>query len=234
MVNDDAEVLGQLMRAFVETRIKPYYLHHGDLAPGTAHFRTSLEAGQALMRQLRGDLSGPSPNRPTCSTCPAATARSPGRPGLRRRRHGRLRQRRGRQGRAGDGGGGGVKYLHLVWAGVWRRPGRATLTLLSIVNAFLLYGLLQGFVSGIGNTVAETHADVLITASRISQLEPLPMSQLPQIRGVPGVKSAAPIVIFHGAYRSSAAINVRGFAVEPDSFAAANSDETIPRRRSRR
>jgi len=57
-VNDDAEVLGQLMRAFVETRIKPYYLHHGDLAPGTAHFRTSLAAGQALMRRLRGDLSG--------------------------------------------------------------------------------------------------------------------------------------------------------------------------------
>jgi lysine 2,3-aminomutase len=57
-VNDDAEVLAQLMRAFVETRIKPYYLHHGDLAPGTAHFRTSLEAGQALMRRLRGDVSG--------------------------------------------------------------------------------------------------------------------------------------------------------------------------------
>jgi lysine 2,3-aminomutase len=57
-VNDDAATLGELMRAFVETRIKPYYLHHGDLAPGTAHFRTSLEAGQALMRQLRGDLSG--------------------------------------------------------------------------------------------------------------------------------------------------------------------------------
>ena len=57
-VNDDAAVLGALMRAFVETRIKPYYLHHGDLAPGTAHFRTTLETGQALMRQLRGDLSG--------------------------------------------------------------------------------------------------------------------------------------------------------------------------------
>jgi lysine 2,3-aminomutase len=57
-VNDDAAVLGELMRAFVETRIKPYYLHHGDLAPGTAHFRTTLKAGQALMRQLRGDLSG--------------------------------------------------------------------------------------------------------------------------------------------------------------------------------
>jgi lysine 2,3-aminomutase len=57
-VNDDAEVLAELMRALVECRVKPYYLHHGDLAPGTAHLRTSIETGQALMRQLRGRLSG--------------------------------------------------------------------------------------------------------------------------------------------------------------------------------
>ena len=46
-VNDDAATLEALMRAFVECRIKPYYLHHGDLAPGTAHLRTTLEQGQA-------------------------------------------------------------------------------------------------------------------------------------------------------------------------------------------
>jgi lysine 2,3-aminomutase len=57
-VNDDPEVLGALMRAMVESRVKPYYLHHGDLAPGTAHFRTSIEAGQGLLRALRGTLSG--------------------------------------------------------------------------------------------------------------------------------------------------------------------------------
>jgi lysine 2,3-aminomutase len=57
-VNDDAATLEALMRAFVECRIKPYYLHHGDLAPGTAHLRTTLEAGQALMRSLRGRVSG--------------------------------------------------------------------------------------------------------------------------------------------------------------------------------
>ena len=57
-VNDDAETLAALMRAFVETRIKPYYLHHGDLAPGTGHFRVSLAKGQALMRALRGRVSG--------------------------------------------------------------------------------------------------------------------------------------------------------------------------------
>ncbi len=57
-VNDDPEVLGALMRAFVETRIKPYYLHHGDLAPGTSHLRTSIADGQAVMRAMRGRFSG--------------------------------------------------------------------------------------------------------------------------------------------------------------------------------
>jgi lysine 2,3-aminomutase len=57
-VNDDPEALTALMRAFVETRIKPYYLHHADLAPGTSHFRTSIAAGQDLMRSLRGAVSG--------------------------------------------------------------------------------------------------------------------------------------------------------------------------------
>ena len=57
-VNDNAATLEALMRAFVECRIKPYYLHHGDLAPGTAHLRTTLAHGQELMRALRGRVSG--------------------------------------------------------------------------------------------------------------------------------------------------------------------------------
>ena len=57
-VNDDIGTLTALMRAFVECRIKPYYLHHADLAPGTAHLRTTIAEGQALMRQLRGRVSG--------------------------------------------------------------------------------------------------------------------------------------------------------------------------------
>jgi lysine 2,3-aminomutase len=57
-VNDDVETLSQLMRSFVEMRIKPYYLHHGDLAPGTSHLRLPLEEGQALVGALLGRLSG--------------------------------------------------------------------------------------------------------------------------------------------------------------------------------
>jgi len=57
-VNDDAGTLEALMRSFVENRIKPYYLHHPDLAPGTSHFRSGIEDGLALMRELRARLSG--------------------------------------------------------------------------------------------------------------------------------------------------------------------------------
>ena len=57
-VNDDAEILAALMRRFVELRIKPYYLHHPDLAPGTGHFRLTIGEGERLVAQLRGRLSG--------------------------------------------------------------------------------------------------------------------------------------------------------------------------------
>ncbi|MDB5592113.1 lysine-2,3-aminomutase-like protein [Enterovirga sp.] len=57
-VNDDPATLEALLRALVEARVKPYYLHHADLAPGTSHFRTTLAEGQALMRHLRGRVSG--------------------------------------------------------------------------------------------------------------------------------------------------------------------------------
>jgi lysine 2,3-aminomutase len=57
-VNDDPDTLAALMRTLVENRIKPYYLHHGDLAPGTGHLRTTIPQGQALVRALHGRLSG--------------------------------------------------------------------------------------------------------------------------------------------------------------------------------
>ena len=57
-VNDKVETLAALMRAFAQNRIKPYYLHHPDLAPGTSHFRIGIEEGLALVRELRGCVSG--------------------------------------------------------------------------------------------------------------------------------------------------------------------------------
>ncbi len=57
-INDDVETLCTLMRALVSARVKPYYLHHPDLVRGTGHFRVPIVRGQALMKALRGRLSG--------------------------------------------------------------------------------------------------------------------------------------------------------------------------------
>jgi len=57
-INDTADALTALMRGLVANRVKPYYLHQTDLAKGTSHFRVPLAEGQALMRQLRGPVSG--------------------------------------------------------------------------------------------------------------------------------------------------------------------------------
>lgn len=57
-VNDSADVLEELFRALVRNRVRPYYLHHPDLARGTGHFRLPIAEGQAIMRTLRGRLTG--------------------------------------------------------------------------------------------------------------------------------------------------------------------------------
>ncbi len=57
-INDDVNTLDKLLRQFAENRIKPYYLHHADKAPGTSHFRTTMAQGRELVASLRGTLSG--------------------------------------------------------------------------------------------------------------------------------------------------------------------------------
>jgi putative ABC transport system permease protein len=119
-----------------------------------------------------------------------------------------------------------MKFLPLIWAGIWRKPGRAVLTLLSVVNAFLLFGVLQGFASGLNHAVAETHADVLISLSRIST-EPLPVGQIAQIRMVQGVRAAMPMVPFISTYRTPTSI-VPADAVDASQILAVDPGLTIP------
>ncbi len=57
-INDNVEAMTDLLRALIRCRVKPYYLHHADMAPGTAHLRTSVAEGKALMRALRGRVPG--------------------------------------------------------------------------------------------------------------------------------------------------------------------------------
>ncbi len=57
-VNADPQILADLFRALIRNRVKPYYLHHCDLARGTSHFRTTIAEGREIMARLRGRLSG--------------------------------------------------------------------------------------------------------------------------------------------------------------------------------
>jgi lysine 2,3-aminomutase len=57
-VNDTPEAMTELLRELVRNGVKPYYLHHCDLAEGISHFRTTFEEGQELMRAIRGHVSG--------------------------------------------------------------------------------------------------------------------------------------------------------------------------------
>ena len=80
-----------------------------------------------------------------------------------------------------------LKYLPLVWAGIWRKRSRAVLMLCQIASAFALFGLLEGFNSGIKQAIAAARGDRLYVGSSVSIGVPLPISLLARIGATPGV-----------------------------------------------
>jgi putative ABC transport system permease protein len=95
-----------------------------------------------------------------------------------------------------------MKYFPLVWATLWRRKTRALFTLLSIVIAFLLFGMLEtvDYAFSHPNTGA-SGADKLITTNKYSITLPLPFADLQEIRSVPGVTEATWLTWFGGYYQ---------------------------------
>jgi putative ABC transport system permease protein len=119
-----------------------------------------------------------------------------------------------------------VKYLSLVWAALRRKPTRTLLTFFAIVSAFVLFGMLQGFVMAINEGFAATKADRLLTMSRVSLREGLPISHLARIQTVPGVIAASQQAGFVGRYRDR---RVRGSAVDPASFFELYDEIRLPK-----
>lgn len=91
-----------------------------------------------------------------------------------------------------------MKYLPLIWAGLWRRRTRTIFTLLSITIAFLLFGMLQGVNHAFGSAAQQANIDRLYVVSRVSMIEPLPISYMTRIESVPGVADVAYGVWFGG------------------------------------
>ena len=108
-----------------------------------------------------------------------------------------------------------MKYLPLIWAGVWRKPARTVFTFLSIVVAFTLLGVLAGVNIGFGHLIETARADRLLVDRRYGPS--MPYSYLEQIKAVPGVVSAAPSVTLPGYYQERT--NFLGFGgVRADWF----------------
>jgi putative ABC transport system permease protein len=95
-----------------------------------------------------------------------------------------------------------MKYLPLVWSGIWRKRGRTILIFLQVAVAFTLFGVLQGLKSGVDHAIAAARADLLIVHSRLSMGVPLPIGILEQIRSVPGVKEAIPVDLSLATYQN--------------------------------
>jgi putative ABC transport system permease protein len=96
-----------------------------------------------------------------------------------------------------------MKYLILIWAGLGRKKTRTILTMLSIVVAFLLFGLLQGINQGMNHVFASLNVDRLYIQSHISMSDGLPISHLERIKSVPGVRAVTHWSYFGGFYQNA-------------------------------
>ena len=109
-----------------------------------------------------------------------------------------------------------MKYLPLIWSGIWRKPGRTVLIFLQVSVAFVLFGVLQGLKTGIEHAVEAARADLLIVHSRQGFIfSGLPLGLLEQIRSIPGVKLAEPVELF-GSYYQKPENGLLIVAVRPD------------------
>jgi len=95
-----------------------------------------------------------------------------------------------------------MKFLPLIWSGIWRNPGRAILIFLQVCVAFALFGMLQGLKTGVEHVVGETRADLLIVHGSLSMIDALPLSLLEPIKSVPGVKAVVPVELFQATYQN--------------------------------
>ncbi len=111
-----------------------------------------------------------------------------------------------------------MKYFMLIWAGLWRKKTRTILTMLSIVVAFLLFGLLQGINQGIKAGLGDTGNHRLWTTERMSAMSSMPTSLMDRMQTVKGVRNVAHLSFF-GGYFQDAKNPLPAFATNVDKLA---------------
>ncbi|HEY8522091.1 MAG TPA: ABC transporter permease [Gammaproteobacteria bacterium] len=132
-----------------------------------------------------------------------------------------------------------MKYLPLVWAGLWRKKARTVLTLASVATAFLLFGILHGVTATFDDVIDQIGEDRLRMTSRVNLLEAMPLAYLPRIQSVDGVANVAYYSIFFGYYQEpgngvgAGAISVESFFdVFPEIVLPAEQREAMLRNRT--
>ena len=95
-----------------------------------------------------------------------------------------------------------MKFLPLIWSGIWRKPGRSVLIFLQVCVAFALFGVLQGLKTGVEQLIAQTRADVLLVHGSLALFDPLPLALLEQIKSIPGVEVVVPVELFGATYQT--------------------------------
>jgi putative ABC transport system permease protein len=110
-----------------------------------------------------------------------------------------------------------MKFFPLIWTSLWRKKARTIFTLLSILIAFLLFGLLQGVNAWLNAFGTGANANRLYVVSRVSQVQPLPSAYLHQIEQVPGVRQATYIAGIAGFYQEKSN-NLLALATDVGTF----------------
>jgi putative ABC transport system permease protein len=111
-----------------------------------------------------------------------------------------------------------MKYFILIWAGLWRKKTRTILTMLSIIVAFLLFGLLQGINQGIKAGLSDTRNNRLWTTNRMSAINSIPASLMDRMMTVQGVRNVTHLSFF-GGYFQDAKNAIPAFATNIDKLA---------------
>ena len=94
-----------------------------------------------------------------------------------------------------------LKFLPLIWSGIWRKPGRSILIFLQVSVAFALFGVLQGMKTGVEQLISRARADLLLVHGSLSFIERLPLGLFTQIKSVPGARVVVPVDLFGGMYQ---------------------------------
>jgi putative ABC transport system permease protein len=117
-----------------------------------------------------------------------------------------------------------MKFLPLIWSGIWRKPGRTLLIFLQIGVAFALFGVLQGMKTAVDQAIANLSADLLIVHSRVAFGGSMPLAGLERIKSIPGVKLVVPQAAFVVTYQKPTQAIFVGAADFDKAWLEANPD----------